>query len=164
MKNFKITAKEDNKEYWISRSCAVAMFVFSIINGKLSVLANKRGSGTPDYQGYWNCPCGYLDWDETLIDAAKREVLEETGYEIDNFTFLGINDSINENKQNITVRFYSFVLNPTKSDFTGGEENEVSEIKWIPVNELYKYDWAFNHDDIISNIVKNGFIRINELA
>lgn len=85
MKNFKVTAKEDNKEYWISRSVAVIAYIFyhNIINNKLFVLADKRGQGTPDFQGYWNCPCGYLDFDETLSEAASREVFEETGYVID---------------------------------------------------------------------------------
>lgn len=66
MKNFQVTSKEDNQKYWISRSCAVAMFLFSRDKfGNLCVLANKRGTGTPDFQGYWNCPCGYIDFDET---------------------------------------------------------------------------------------------------
>lgn len=41
-------------------------------------LANKRGTETPDFQGYWNCPCGYIDFDETEEDAVCREIMEET--------------------------------------------------------------------------------------
>jgi hypothetical protein len=53
MKNFQVTSKEDNQKYWISRSCAVAMFLFSRDKfGNLCILANKRGTGTPDFQGY----------------------------------------------------------------------------------------------------------------
>ena len=61
MKNFKITAVEDGKEYWISRSVAVSVFLFVKDKDKLYVLANKRGPGAADFQGLWNCPCGYLD-------------------------------------------------------------------------------------------------------
>ena len=64
MNNFPVI--KDGKEYWISRSIAVACFVYKIVNDEIYVLANKRGSGTPDFQGYWYCPCGYLDYDETL--------------------------------------------------------------------------------------------------
>ena len=80
MKNFSIT--KNGKEYWIARNVAVSCFVFTSIDGVWHVLANKRGDGTPDYQGYWNAPCGYLDFDETTSEAAMREVYEETGLHI----------------------------------------------------------------------------------
>jgi 8-oxo-dGTP pyrophosphatase MutT (NUDIX family) len=31
----------------------------------------------------------------------------------------------------------------------GGEENEVDEIKWIPLDEINNYEWAFSHADLI---------------
>ena len=76
MNNFPIT--QDGKTYWISRSMAVSCFVFAPINGEWHVLANQRGTGTPDYQGYWNVPCGYLDFDETTKHGALREVFDAT--------------------------------------------------------------------------------------
>ena len=49
------------KEYWYSRSVATTPFVFcKNENNEYCVLANKRGIGTPDFQGLWNVPCGYL--------------------------------------------------------------------------------------------------------
>jgi 8-oxo-dGTP pyrophosphatase MutT (NUDIX family) len=80
MNNFPIT--KDGKVYWVARNVAVACFVFAPINGEWCVLANQRGKGTPDFQGLWNCPCGYLDYNETTKEAAKREVYEETGIKI----------------------------------------------------------------------------------
>lgn len=153
MKNFKITAKEDNKEYWISRSIAVMTVVFASVNGKVCVLANKRGSGTPDYQGYWNCPCGYLDWDESTIDAAKREVYEETGYRIHDIMLHNINDNpCSDDRQNVVFRYFSILKDVISPDPINGEENEVSEVKWIPINEIDDYDWAFNHNIIVREI------------
>ena len=49
MKNFQVTSKEDGKQYWISRSCAVSAFIFVInSNREVFVLANKRGPGAAD--------------------------------------------------------------------------------------------------------------------
>ena len=31
----------------------------------------------------------------------------------------------------------------------GGETNEVSDIKWIPIEDINKYQWAFNHKETI---------------
>ena len=45
MKNFPLL-DENGKEWWISRSIAVTGCVFTFLNGKWCVLANKRGEGT----------------------------------------------------------------------------------------------------------------------
>ena len=38
--------------------------------------------GAADGQGLWCCPCGYLDFDETLEECVIREIKEETGLTI----------------------------------------------------------------------------------
>lgn len=156
MKNFPINI--DGKEYWIARNVAVSCFVFTKINKEWCVLANKRGNKTPDFQGFWNCPCGYLDFDETTEQAAKREVFEETGIELSYVKFWEFDDNPNSNLQNITFRYYSFVYNSnfnlnTNAKSRGGEDGEVSEIKWIPIKNINEYDWAFGHDKLINNLV-----------
>lgn len=157
MKNFQVTSKEDGKQYWISRSCAVLAVIFVInSNREVFVLANKRGPGAADFHGFWNCPCGYIDFDETGTEAAAREVFEETGYKI-NHKFLrlyGVQTDPKENRQNITIRYFSIIRHKDllKSQPVGGEDQEVSEVKLIPINNIRLYKWAFNHDKIISEI------------
>lgn len=154
MKNFKIIDKEDNQEYWVSRSIAVTGFIFTKDkDNDLCVLANKRGSGTPDFQGYWNCPCGYLDYDETILEAITREISEETGYLCpDDIALYDIDSDPKSNKQNVTIMYYGYVSVPQKEERVGGEENEVDEIKWIKLSDISKYKWAFGHDQIIRKI------------
>lgn len=157
MKNFPI--KIDGIEYWISRSVAVAAFIFTKDkNNNLCVLANKRGSGTPDFQGYYNCPCGYLDYDETTIQAVHREVFEETGVVCPKFmSIFSVDSNPRSNKQNVTLNYYGKVEDPIQTLPSGGEINEVSEVRWINVNTLDRYQWAFSHDKIISKIVSEIF-------
>jgi len=156
MKNFRIIS--DGKVYWISRHLAVAVFIYTRKNGKTYILANQRGPGVPDFQGFWNCPCGYLDFDETLNEAAARELKEETGYNIkhERLEMFYINSDPDSNKQNVTVRFKALVASLQTENLTMkySEKNEVQCIKWIDINELNKYKWAFNHDKIIKEWIK----------
>lgn len=70
MRNWSYTIEEGEhagKTLWSGRYCAVAAFAFCKIKGEWCVLANQRGEGTPDFQGYWNCPCGFLDMEKSLL-------------------------------------------------------------------------------------------------
>lgn len=153
MNNFPI--EHNGETYWISRSMAVSCFVFANINDKWCVLANQRGAGTPDFQGCWNVPCGYLDYNETTKQAAIRETYEETGVQLSDALFWGFEDDPEENRQNVTFRYFAIIDNPQPSfvslstEALSGEEQEVSSVAWIPLDVIADFDWAFDHDILI---------------
>ena len=165
MNNFSV--KVDGKEYWISRSIAVAVFIFRKVGDKFQVLLEKRGKGAADNVGKWCSVCGYLDYDETLEEAATRETKEETGFEINKeyLTFVKINSDPSENRQNVTVHYVYFATED--EDFNldkaqGGEKDEIETVEWfdigtldeedhikIDIYKMYERDFAFNHDKLI---------------
>ena len=156
MKNFPVEI--DGKEYWISRAVAVVGFVFCLDGEELFILAGKRGKGASDFQGYWNVPCGYLDFDETTKEACSRELAEETNLYVnpDAWVLFGIEDSPKANRQNITFRYYAFNSKLYKGQTVyakGAEEDEVEAVEWIPISKIHEYQWAFNHKKRISEIV-----------
>jgi 8-oxo-dGTP pyrophosphatase MutT (NUDIX family) len=164
---------QEGKEYWISRSVAVvAVVIVYVINTYSMVydipylLIAKRGKGAADYQGLWNLPCGYLDWNETALEACKREIFEETGLDINNYKFeeydepFSISTDPSDNKQNVSLR-YLFDIEITEEEFNkmkeilntnNSEENEVEEIKFIKLEDYINYEFAFNHEKIIKLI------------
>lgn len=195
MKNFEVTDKDTNKKYWISRSIAILALVIveddpiieesimstcssdengvhtqkvSRVTGyrKKYVLVNKRGEGTPNFQGYWNIPVGYLDYDETLTEACTREVMEEQGVFIPSnrwSPYLPIDDKIVEGdtKQNVTIRFrtvltmdeYERAFNAGRFKQTNyiGEDNEVKEreLMLLTQENVDSKQWAFNHKELL---------------
>lgn len=160
---------KDVKILYDGRYCAVSGFIFGIYDGKYSVLANKRGKGTPDYQGYWNCPCGYLEKYENSKEGIAREILEECHFHIDLDKLKVIyteTDPKECNNGNVTVRHMAFVGNDTyKFDWEnhGGEKDEVDSVKWIPVDEIDDYEWAFNHKATIKKLIPSKLkIRLIE--
>ena len=157
MNNFSV--EFNGHTFWISRSIAVVGFIYGYDNdGNEYILAVQRGTGTPDpeFVGCWCLPCGYLDYDETIEEALKREVFEETGLTLkDSYfnTLLDINsDPKSDKRQNVTFRYESIVRDPiTELELTAknSEKNEVADIKWIPTDEIDNYKWAFNHNELI---------------
>ena len=151
--------KKGNFIGWFSRSMATSLFLFcKDKNGIMHVLASERGKGAPDFQGYWNCTCGYLDFNETTKQCALRELREETGVVINEnqIQFIGYEDSPTANHQNVTFRFGSYIADKTIDDFTfskkENEKDEVGRIAWIPLNDIDKFNWAFGHKTRIVEI------------
>lgn len=61
---------------WIYyRNPTVGVAVVLLEDGKL-LLGKRRDGG-------WCIPCGHVEWDETIEQAAVREYLEETGLEVE---------------------------------------------------------------------------------
>lgn len=139
------------KTVFSGRFCAVSGFIYAIVNGKYCILANLRGQGTPDYQGCWNAPCGFLECYETSKEGIQREIYEECKFIVrtEDLEVIHVEtDPAECNNGNVTVRHKAFLgkIIPSylkKAD--GGEENEVDSVKWIPVDEFDNYKWAFNH-------------------
>lgn len=145
---------------WFSRSMATALFAFcKDEDGDWCVLASERGLEAADFRGMWNCPCGYLDYDETTKECAVRECFEETGVKlpIESLIFIGYEDDpVKANRQNVTFRFAAKIENHITTDFKFSKEKnegaEVGEIKWVKVKDIDNYEWAFNHKNRIVEI------------
>lgn len=165
-KNWSYTIQEGEHKgitLWSGRYCTVCAIILCTINtdGKTFILSDKRGTGAPDFKGLWNLPCGFIEKGENGAQAASREAFEETGVFIypSDFEFLNVETNPNtSNNGNITLRYISRlnrkVLPSVKfNSFNGGEQNEVEEIQWIPLNEIEHYSWAFHHKELIYKVL-----------
>jgi len=160
--------KIKDKLVWESRSPAlVAVIIANMPTGKY-VLVGKRGPGSADNHGRWNCICGYLDWDENAYDGICREIYEESGlyipdvitdfYIVDNHMEqpFFVNTDPKENKQNISLS-YGLWFNCDelpKLSIDNCEPGEVSEAKWLKMSDIDSYDFAFEHDKRIRSYEK----------
>lgn len=144
---------------WHSRSMAVTCIVTT---GDGHFLMEKRGPGCPDNIGKYVFPCGYLGWDETLEQAAIREVYEETGLRLESAEFIGYEDKVTADRQNVTFRFISKVpletlrqglkegtINP-ETHTRGGEEWECESLHLVSLEWIreHKDEIAFGHEEL----------------
>ena len=145
---------------WFSRSVAAATCVLlkDTDTDKWYVLAGKRGRGAPDYMGYWNLPCGYLDYNEDVQEAAAREVAEETGIRLNKnqLKLFGHSSSPYENKQNVVFYFVAILQESKKSlpfSFENMEVDEVAGAQWLPLEKKDSLMWAFDHDELLDRVL-----------
>ncbi len=113
------------------------------------VLLGLRGTlnGKPMLEsGKWALLGGFFGFGEDLSTAVKREVMEESGWEIDNLQLFRINDDPGrpkEDRQNVDI---IFIANAVKQ--IGSSDEEVSRLKWFPLNDLPPMDQiAFDHGE-----------------
>lgn len=130
----------DGKEYWISRSTVVIPIVFKydIQNNDIYTLVERRGPAV-SHQGEWCCPCGYIDWDESLEEACVREVREETGLELDEERIKLFEVSTDKHTKTQTIDLFYECWTAYESDFHTDRietRDEVLDIKWLKVAHM----------------------------
>jgi len=138
------------------------LVVDAIIIRDNKILLVKRGSynGKPiSESGKWALVGGFLDRDENLEEGIKREILEETGWEVNNLKILHINDNPQrpcEDRQNVAV---IFIAKPVKQTVIKTEETK--DLRWFDLNNLpAKKEMAFDHleeIEIYKNYIKEEF-------
>lgn len=103
--------------------------------------------------GKWCLPGGFLERDETTRQAIKREIKEETGYEVSKIDLFRINDKpdrAGEDRQNVT-----FVFLATALEKTGVKDDETEQTRWFGFDELpSEDDFAFDHYENIELLIK----------
>ncbi len=124
--------------------------VNAIVMKDSMVLLAKRGTyngGKPLLEsGKWSLIGGFLSRDETLEEGLRREVREESGWEIDNLRLFHIKDSPGrrgEDRQNV-----GFVYVVDAVIQRGESDEEVQEMSWYAFDQLPPADQiAFDHGD-----------------
>src|SRR5215213_1222251 len=119
--------------------------VFGFDDEELKVLLIERG--LEPFKGKWALPGGFVRLDETLDDAARRELEEESGLKHvfleQLYTFGALNRDPRERV--VSVAYYALVklaVHETKA------ATDAADARWFPVSKIP--DLAFDHAEILA--------------
>lgn len=83
----------------------------------------------------YNQPAGHVEHNETLIEAAKREALEETGFEVEPIALLGIYTYTPPNKPDTTYYRVCFIAKAIHHYERPLDEGIIRAV-WLTLDEL----------------------------
>jgi 8-oxo-dGTP diphosphatase len=114
-----------------------------LLSKKNSVLLIER-NGEP-FKGKWALPGGFIEMDESLETACRRELEEETGIrvgELKQFKAYGAVDR-DPRGRTISVLFYAF----TEEELVAYAGDDAANAQWFPIDQLPEL--AFDHSQIL---------------
>ena len=127
-------ARRLSREYPLQPRVAVGVVVVK----NSSVLLVRRGQEPS--KGLWSVPGGLVELGETIEDAARREVTEETGISIKIKKLLDAADNIVRDDQG-KIRFHYVLIDFLAQPLTSSvkPQSDASEARWVKFNELSDY-------------------------
>jgi 8-oxo-dGTP diphosphatase len=127
-------------------SVTIDVVIFSLIERELHVLLVQRKRWP--YEGYWAIPGGFINMDESLEQAARRELEEETGvrdvYLEQLYTF---GDPGRDPRTRVISVAYMALVRAEAQHLRVSDESH--DVRWFPVRALPEA-LAFDHEQILS--------------
>ena len=110
-------------------------------NGKYLLVQEAK----KEIRGKWNLPAGMLDLNENVFEGAKREILEESRYDVELTGIAKIRNSIVAGDSFIGIIFSTKIL---KQHSGNNNKTEIMQTKWFSFDEivgmrdeLRSYEW-----------------------
>jgi len=133
---------------------AVDAIVFGYDQGELYCVLIKQKFG--DYKNRWSIPGGFVLENESLSDAVKRELKEETSLEVDYLEQLyTFGDDVNRDSRFrvVSVAYFSLVNSEALNLVA---DTDALDAQWFKIKALPKL--AFDH----KKIIKVAFERLKQ--
>ena len=108
------------------------------------VLLIERGQ--EPFKNKWALPGGFINMNELLEKACKRELLEETGLVVEKMIQFKTYDAVDRDPRHRTISVIFYTELDKTQKVLGGDDADRAD--WFPVSELP--DLAFDHEQILT--------------
>ncbi|MDX2308855.1 MAG: NUDIX hydrolase [Hyphomicrobium sp.] len=108
------------------------------------ILLIRRGH--PPFEGQYALPGGFVDVGETVEEAARRELIEETGVSVKKMELIGVYSDPSRDPRGHTCSV-AFLARVGKVKAEAGDD--AAAVEWVDVKRTTKL--AFDHKQIIAD-------------
>jgi 8-oxo-dGTP diphosphatase len=137
----------------------VDVVILTMSEGTLHVLLVRRGEAP--FKGMWAIPGGFKRPTETLDDAAKRELGEETGVDAASLLtqFGAYGDPARDPRMNVVTIAYLAVLRDVGAVVAG---SDAADALLVPVSDVLneQLDLAFDHQQIVRDSIERVRVEL----
>ncbi len=122
------------------------------------ILLVKRSGKSFREPGKYALPGGFLNRDETLEEGIKREVQEETGFEVLEAKLYKVIDNPNRKGEDTQDVDFAYIIK--LGEKVTDHDQEVSGIHWYDLKSLpEEKQFAFDHFQIISDYLASNIAQ-----
>jgi len=131
------TKKREEKERLVCARCGYVLYENSkpctavLVERDGKVMLTRRG--VEPFKGWWDLPGGFLENGEEPVEGAKRELLEETGLDIEVVDLLGVEVDRYGDDGVFTLDFH-YIARPVRGK--PKPKSDVIEIRWFGPEEI----------------------------
>ena len=144
-------------------SVTVDCVIFGWDTDGLHVLLIERGESP--YEGRWALPGGFIRAEEeNLEQAARRELVEETGIRAAHLEQLGTYGDPKRDPREIHVITVAYVALVRRIDHKPRGGTDARSAHWVPIEESRRMTLAFDHDQILTDAIAIGNATVRALA
>ena len=137
----------------------VDVVILTMSEGRLHVLLVRRGE--EPFEGMWAIPGGFKRPNETLDEAAKRELVEETGVDAASLLtqFGAYGDPERDPRMNVVTVAYLAVLRDVGAVVAGTDAAEAALVPMADVLEGRR-ELAFDHQQIARDAIERVRVEL----
>ena len=137
----------------------VDVVIVTMSEGRLHVLLVRRGEAP--FEGMWAIPGGFKRPNETLDEAAKRELVEETGVDAASLLtqFGAYGDPGRDPRMNVVTVAYLAVLRDVGAIVAG---TDAADAKLVPMADVLegRLELAFDHPQIARDAIERVRVEL----
>ncbi|MFA6251075.1 MAG: NUDIX hydrolase [Candidatus Paceibacterota bacterium] len=122
-----------------------------IVNNDGKIFLQKRSTSMRAFPDYWGLVGGWMEWDETVEEALKREAQEEVGVEIEVIKFIGKYYDPKGRHPTKTSIALPHICKIVSGEPKVNQISEVQDIGWFTPEEVSKMDLAYDHKQMLKD-------------
>jgi len=121
-----------------------------VFNNQKQILLIQRNQ--PPAMGFWSIPGGKLEPGESLAEACQREIKEETGLDTEVKNIVAIVERRVEGFHYVIIDYLVQLADEENSQPVA--QTDVSEARWVSLEQLFDYDLVSGLAEIILRTYK----------